>query len=1017
MSLRDPEARRSAPDFLTGGGEMGALMRSHDWSTSPLGSPETWPQSLRAVVALMINSRYPMFVAWGPELAFLYNDGYRPIFGKKHPHALGLPFREVWSEIWNDVRPLVDRALAGDATFNENMHLVMERNGFPEDTWYSFSYSPVRDESGAVAGMFCACTETTRDVLAERRKAAERERLARMFEQAPGFITILQGPEHVFEFANAAYRRVFGDRDFVGKPAREAFPEVVGQGFIDLLDRVYTTGERFVADRVPIRLERRDGPPEERFLDFIYEPVTDEAGRVTGIFCEGHDVTDQHRAEAELRESEEFNRRILQSSADCIKVLNLDGRLEFMSEGGMCTMEVDDFASVAGACWPDFWAGDERAMALAAIEEAKRGGAGRFQGLATTHKGTPRWWDVAVTPINGPDGRPERLLAVSRDVTAVRQAEAARRESETRLRLAIEGARLGTWDWDLQTATGSWSPRTMEILGVDSGDDITPQQRTEIIHPDDRERVWREFAEALQSRTGLVSDYRIVRADGEVRWIVSRGALETDGEGVPTRASGIVLDVTERFAAEARLRESETRFRILLETAPALIFATDAQGRNSFVNERYQRYTGRSFDELCGDGWQAVVHPDDRSAALAESIDMQARPRPIERRMRIRRHDGEWRWFLSRTEPVVGGGDTEIRWLGVSIDIEEQVRAEERERLLAQEVDHRAKNLLAVVQSVVQLTRADDADTFKAAVNGRIQALARSHGLLAAARWEGVDLATLVEEELAAFAGRSAGAVRIDGPAIRLKPAAAQSLGLVLHELATNAVKHGSLSVAEGQLEVSWSLANIERGQRQLKLQWRESGGPEVAPAATRGFGSTVIRTSVERQLKGKVTMAWRPEGLVCELILPAEQLGAARASAAHAEKPLGPAQDVPRQLGGLPVLVVEDEVLIAMQIEDAVVQAGGVVVGPAASVAEAVDLVVGQTPAAAILDVNLGSGERSFPVADILMAKNIPFAFCTGYAGVADLPERFRGATVLAKPLDQAVLVQTLERLVAAPR
>ncbi|HYF06961.1 MAG TPA: ATP-binding protein, partial [Acetobacteraceae bacterium] len=155
--------------FLAGSGEMGAIMRAHDWSASPLGWPETWPQSLRAIVALMINSKYPMFVAWGPELAFLYNDGYRPIFGAKHPAALGLPFRQVWSEIWDDIWPLIERALSGEATWSEDLRLVMHRNGYPEDTWYTFSYSPVRDESGGIAGMFCACTETTGKVLGERR--------------------------------------------------------------------------------------------------------------------------------------------------------------------------------------------------------------------------------------------------------------------------------------------------------------------------------------------------------------------------------------------------------------------------------------------------------------------------------------------------------------------------------------------------------------------------------------------------------------------------------------------------------------------------------------------------------------------------------------------------------------------------------------------------------------------------------------------------------------------------------
>jgi PAS domain S-box-containing protein len=159
-------------DVLAGGGEMGALMRAHDWSESPLGDPESWPQSLRSVVQIMLSNRQLMFVAWGPELAFLYNDGYAPTFGAKHPWALGRPFRDVWSEIWDDIEPLVTKALAGETTYNENLHLVMERNGYAEDAWFTFSYSPVRDESGHIAGMFCAGIETTAQVLGERRRNA-----------------------------------------------------------------------------------------------------------------------------------------------------------------------------------------------------------------------------------------------------------------------------------------------------------------------------------------------------------------------------------------------------------------------------------------------------------------------------------------------------------------------------------------------------------------------------------------------------------------------------------------------------------------------------------------------------------------------------------------------------------------------------------------------------------------------------------------------------------------------------
>src|SRR5678815_1785120 len=171
-------------DFLADGGHVGALMRARDWSTSPLGDPAGWPQSLRTVVGLLLQSRFPMFVAWGPDLGFLYNDSYAEILGKKHPGALGTRFYDIWSEIWPDISPLIDAAMRGHATYREDLPLVMNRRGYDEQTWFTFSYSPVRDESGRVAGMFCAVEETTRRVLAERALRELNETLERRVSDA-----------------------------------------------------------------------------------------------------------------------------------------------------------------------------------------------------------------------------------------------------------------------------------------------------------------------------------------------------------------------------------------------------------------------------------------------------------------------------------------------------------------------------------------------------------------------------------------------------------------------------------------------------------------------------------------------------------------------------------------------------------------------------------------------------------------------------------------------------------------
>lgn len=295
-------------------GETGHLLLSTDWAATPLGPMEQWPQALRIAVSICLNSRFPMFVWWGPQSINIYNEAYAPVLGKKHPQAFGRPARETWSDIWDVVGAQRDRVmLHGEPTWNERVLLVMERNGFPEDTWFTWSYSPIYD-GDAVGGMFCACTEETGRVHAER----ERDRLVReaqdaartlrtWFDNAPGFVALLRGPDFVFELVNKAYYQLVGHRALEGRPASEALPELEGQGYFELLERVYRSGEPFVGRSMRLLLEvAPDAPPVERFVDFLYQPVRDAAGAVVGIFAQGHDVTDQVLAVDAL---EDANRR------------------------------------------------------------------------------------------------------------------------------------------------------------------------------------------------------------------------------------------------------------------------------------------------------------------------------------------------------------------------------------------------------------------------------------------------------------------------------------------------------------------------------------------------------------------------------------------------------------------------------------------------------------------------------------------------------------------------------------
>jgi len=293
--------------------EIGQLMRTTDWSATPLGAVERWPRSLRIAVGICLHSRFPMFVWWGDALINIYNDAYIPVLGKKHPGAFAQPARQWWADIWDVLGAQVDEVMVhGRPTWNERALLVMERNGFPEDTFFTWSYSPIYDDDGTIGGLFCACTEETARVAAER----ERDRLVReaqdaartlrtWFDNAPGFIALLRGPGFHFEMVNKAYYQVVGHRRLEGLSVEEALPELRAQGFVELLQRVYATGEAFVGRGVPVEFQPVPGGARfTRFVDFVYQPVLDANGRVAGIFAQGHDVTEQVQGARALEEAD-----------------------------------------------------------------------------------------------------------------------------------------------------------------------------------------------------------------------------------------------------------------------------------------------------------------------------------------------------------------------------------------------------------------------------------------------------------------------------------------------------------------------------------------------------------------------------------------------------------------------------------------------------------------------------------------------------------------------------------------
>ncbi|MEJ8857580.1 PAS domain-containing protein [Variovorax robiniae] len=315
-------ARSPAAEFLDGGGGVGALMRSQDWSKSPLGPPETWPHPLRTVVGLLLQSRFPMFVAWGEELGFLYNDSYAEILGAKHPGALGNRFQDIWSEIWADISPLIDAAMSGESIYREDLPLVMNRKGYDEQTWFTFSYSPVRDESGKVAGMFCAVSETTRRVLAERALRDLNETLERRVSEALAqrklLADIVEGTEAFVQVADLDYRWLA-----INKAAADEFEHIfgvrpkVGDSMLELLASqpeqqaaVKAVWSRALGGEEFVEIgEFGDPRRERRFYEMRYNTLRESTGVRIGAYQFVYDVTARILDQERLRKTEEALRQ------------------------------------------------------------------------------------------------------------------------------------------------------------------------------------------------------------------------------------------------------------------------------------------------------------------------------------------------------------------------------------------------------------------------------------------------------------------------------------------------------------------------------------------------------------------------------------------------------------------------------------------------------------------------------------------------------------------------------------
>jgi PAS domain S-box-containing protein len=864
-----------AAAFLRDGGELGSLIAAYEWEATPLGPIAGWPVGLKTTVGLALRSPVPIVMLFGDDGIMVYNDAYSVFAGGRHPRLLGSKVREGWDEVADFNDNVMRVVMAGGTLAYREMELTLHRNGAPEQVWMNLDYSPIPDERGRPMGVIAIVVEVSEQVRAERWLASERERMRQMFEQAPGFMAMLTGPEHRFDMVNAAYLTLVGHREVVGKPIREALPEIAGQGFFELLDGVYESGQPFVGSNLRVMVERTPGAaPEERVVDLVYQPVRDRDGKIVGIFAEGSDVTERYAAEQRVRESELQFRTFAEAVPNHVWTAPPDGKLDWFNNR---VYEYSGFS--AGELDGDAWAGivhpDDLPAAGARWGEALQSGKPyEVEFRLRRHDGAWRWHIGRAVPIRDDTGCLIRWVGTNTDIHDQKRIAEELAESEARLQLAIDAGQLAVWELDVANRFVTPSPAMNRLYGFP--DDAIPsaEDYASRYAPGEAERLARLSAEAAaRGDTDIEVELRHLWPDGTEKWLLVRAQSIEEGR----RAIGVVIDITERRRTEERLIESERRFRLSQEAAGIGSLELDIPTGRVMGTDRFWQIWGlEPRDSIEIAALEAIVVPEHSKVRSTEETRRAGTAQPSVE-YRIRRPDtGELRWISRHIEFVNDESGRPVKMYGVVQDITDAKEAQARQELLTHELEHRIKNILAMVSAIASQTlRSSDVETARAALNDRLRALANAHDILTRTRWTQATLEEVVTSTLAAVAADS---IRLHGPSVSLPPKMALSLALAVNELATNSLKYGALSAEGGSVDVGWSIAGSAAAGRTLTWTWRESGGPEVVAPTRRGFGRFLVERVLATDFSGKVTLDYAPAGLVCTLAAPLPDLPVAAA-------------------------------------------------------------------------------------------------------------------------------------------
>jgi signal transduction histidine kinase len=1107
LSESERPLRSGLDSIFPGNSEMARLMRAFDWSTSEVGIPEKWPESLKAAVRICVGSRNPIVIWWGRKaLTQIYNDGYmRILTGAKHPHWLGRSGAECWSEIMETMGPLWDQVLAtGEATWFEDFLYIMNRNLPREECYFTFSYSALRNDAGIVDGILCICYETTSRVIADGRLRTLRDlgrtvATARTAEEAcKSTAKILEENPADIPFAlfyllekDQHHARLVATTGFAGES--EANPQL-----IDLrsslaswpLRQVLDTGSAELVTDLSNRFRQLPGGswPESPETALIIPIVS--AGQPRGFLVAG------------------LSQR---------RILDADYRSFFDLIGGHISMAVGNATAYEQE--------RKRAEELAKIDRAKtaffsnvshefrtpltlmlgplqdllaRGEAdlslATKQQLELVNRNGTRLLRLVNTLLDFSRIEAGRTRAVYQpiDLSALTAELASTFRSATEragLNLMVDCCQLGE---PVYVDTDVWEKIVLNLLSnafkftfegeitvnmkrVGSDAQLRVSDTGVGIPAEEMPKLFERFHRIPNTRSrtfegsgiGLALVQELVKLHGGSIYaesVLGKGttftvriplgqshlpAAQIGGSQTPSStAVGAAPFVEEALRwlpdAESRTERSFPADNDLLPPAtPRVPEKNEPRARvliaddNSDMRQYLVRLLERDYEvETVANGREGLESARKRVPDLVLSDVMMPILNGFELLKALRAQE------QTRTVPVIllsarAGEESRVEGMQAGADdylvkpfsarellarvsarleiARLQRNSEQRQAMLASELQHRVHNIIAIIRTIAARTArsATSVDEYAQLMSGRLLAMARTQALLAEMVNEGIDIATLVREELSAQV-QEGNDYDVEGPTVAISPKAAEVLSLAIHELATNALKYGAFSEPNGKVFIRW-LVGHRNGEPWLSFCWSEVGAHPIPHRASsrRGFGTELIERRIPYELQGVGRLIFDKGSAQCEIEFPLRD----GTSVLETQLPChvavsGSATEINRgmDLAGFSVLIVEDDFYLAADLERELRGRGASIDGPFSSEDLALEYLKTHKPDAALLDINFGHGP-SFQVAQILRARHVPLIFVTGYQQTR-MPADFAETVRLQKPVDVKTISRAVERL-----